>query len=109
MAMGRLRINQSNREFWSRYTITINMRELTLSFLYVTGTGMVIFIFLFLNHKKVTTGHLTQQQLTTRSQQTLRGNVFGAQMENKTLKGGNECDQGWESNQKYPKLSFDQS
>ena len=68
MAMGGLRINQSNGEFWSRHTITIDIRELTLSFLYVTGTGMVIFIFLFLNHKKVTIGHLTQQQLTTGSQ-----------------------------------------
>ena len=24
-------------------------------------------------------------------------------MENKALKRGNECNQGWESNQKYPK------
>ena len=69
MAMDGLRINQSNREFRSRYTIIIDIRELTLSFLYATGTGMVIFLFFF-NHNEVTIGHLTQQQLTTRSQQT---------------------------------------
>ena len=28
------------------------------------------------------------------------------QMENKTLKGGNECDRGWKSKQKDPKLDL---
>ena len=34
------------------------------------------------------------------------GTHVGAQMENKTLKGGNKCDRGWESNKKYPKLNL---
>ena len=67
-----------------------------------SGAGMVIF--LFLNTTKVSIEDQTQQQLTTRSQQ--RGNVFSSQMDNKILKGGNECDRGWESNQKYSKLDL---
>ena len=90
MAMDGLRINQSNREFWSRYTIIIDIRELTLSFLYVTGTGMVIFLFLITTKSPLGTSLSNNNQKST----NIRGNVSVAQMENKTLKGGNECDQG---------------
>ena len=59
-------INQSNREFQSGYTIIIDIRAITLHFLWHWYGHIAV-----LKHNKVTIERLsTQQQLTNRSQET---------------------------------------